>query len=266
MTRSGSRALLRALTWLALVVGVVLLSGCGTLSSHSDGPPVTSRDASNIPDAVPRAEPKSKRGNPKSYVVFGKRYYTLPSAAGFVERGIASWYGKKFHGRETSSGEIYDMYAMTAAHKELPLPTYVRVTNLKNQRSIVVRVNDRGPFYEGRVIDLSYTGAQKLDMVRDGTAPVEVRALVPGTAPPQPASGGDIFVQAGAFADAANAARLRAELEGFFQRPIKVVPTQVQGRQLHRVRIGPLDSVAIADQMVTDLSKLGVPGARLIVE
>ena len=131
MTRSGSRALLRALTWLALVVGVVLLSGCGTLSSHSDGPPVTSRDASNIPDAVPRAEPKSKRGNPKSYVVFGKRYYTLPSAAGFVERGIASWYGKKFHGRETSSGEIYDMYAMTAAHKQLPLPTYVRVTNLK---------------------------------------------------------------------------------------------------------------------------------------
>ena len=93
-----------------LVVGVVWLSGCSTVSTYRDGPPVTSRDASSIPDAVPRAEPKSKRGNPKSYVVFGKRYYTLPSAAGFVERGIASWYGKKFHGRETSSGEIYDMY------------------------------------------------------------------------------------------------------------------------------------------------------------
>ena len=264
--RVDSIGLLRPLTWAMLVVGVVWLSGCSTVSTYGDGPPVTSRDASSIPDAVPRAEPKSKRGNPKSYVVFGKRYYTLPSAAGFVERGIASWYGKKFHGRETSSGEIYDMYAMTAAHKQLPLPTYVRVTNLKNQRSIVVRVNDRGPFHEGRVIDLSYTGAQKLDMVRDGTAPVEVRALVPGTAPPQPVSGGDIFVQAGAFGDAANAARRRTELQGFFQRPIKIIPTQVKGKQLHRVRIGPLDSVAVADQMVTDLSKLGVPGARLVVE
>jgi rare lipoprotein A len=132
-----------------------------------------------VPDAVPRIEPRSIYGNPPSYEVFGKRYYVMASSVGYVERGVASWYGPGFHQALTSVREPYDMYGMTAAHKTLPLPAYVRVTNLQNGRSCVVRVNDRGPFVGNRIIDLSYTAAAKLDMLRDGTAMVEVRALQP---------------------------------------------------------------------------------------
>ena len=144
-------------------------------------PPPSNVDA--IPDAVPKLEPRSEHGNPPFYDALGKRYYVLNSANGYLERGVASWYGPTFHGVATSSGERYDMYGMTAAHKTLPLPTYARVTNLRNGRSIVVRINDRGPFVGNRIIDLSYTAAAKLDMLRDGTAFVEVRALVPGATP-----------------------------------------------------------------------------------
>ena len=128
---------------------------------------------------VPRYEPRSRNGNPPFYDVMGKRYFVLSSSVGYVERGVASWYGPGFHKVRTSTGEPYDMYAMTAAHKTLPLPAYVRVTNLQNGRSIVVRVNDRGPFVGNRIIDLSYTAAAKLDMLRNGTAMVEVRSLEP---------------------------------------------------------------------------------------
>ena len=131
---------------------------------------------------VPRYEPRSRNGNPPFYDVMGKRYFVLSSSVGYVERGVASWYGPGFHKVRTSTGEPYDMYAMTAAHKTLPLPAYVRVTNLQNGRSIVVRVNDRGPFVGNRIIDLSYTAAYKLDMLRNGTAMVEVRSLEPVSA------------------------------------------------------------------------------------
>jgi rare lipoprotein A len=130
-----------------------------------------------VPDVVPRIEPRSRKGNPPFYNVLGKRYYVLSSSVGYVERGVASWYGPGFHKVRTSIGEPYDMYGMTAAHKTLPLPAYVRVTNLQNGRSVVVRVNDRGPFVGNRIIDLSYTAASKLDMLRNGTAMVEVRSL-----------------------------------------------------------------------------------------
>jgi rare lipoprotein A len=130
-----------------------------------------------VPDAVPRVEPRSHTGNPAFYDVFGRRYYVLPSSVGYLERGVASWYGPGFHEIRTSIGEPYDMYAMTAAHKTLPLPAYVRVTNLQNGRSVTVRVNDRGPFVANRIIDLSYTAAAKLDMLQHGTAMVEVRAI-----------------------------------------------------------------------------------------
>jgi rare lipoprotein A len=133
----------------------------------------------SVPDMVPRIEPRSRSGNPPFYDVLGKRYFVLSSSVGYVERGVASWYGPGFHKVRTSTGEPYDMYAMTAAHKTLPLPAYVRVTNLQNGRSIVVRVNDRGPFVGNRIIDLSYTAASKLDMLRNGTAMVEVRTLEP---------------------------------------------------------------------------------------
>ncbi|MEP7314197.1 MAG: septal ring lytic transglycosylase RlpA family protein, partial [Pseudomonadota bacterium] len=140
-------------------------------------PPV---DVMAVPDAVPRVEPRSARGNPAFYDVMGKRYFVLPKAEGYKERGVASWYGPTFHAKDTSNGESYDMYAMTAAHKTLPLPCYARVTNLANGRSVVVRINDRGPFVGNRIIDLSNTAAHKLDMVRAGTAFVEVTVLTPG--------------------------------------------------------------------------------------
>jgi rare lipoprotein A len=146
---------------------------------HAPPPPILAAPLppDSVPDAVPRIEPRSRNGNPPFYDVFGKRYYVLSSSVGYWERGVASWYGPGFHKERTSTGEPYDMYGMTAAHKTLPLPAYVRVTNLQNGRSVVVRVNDRGPFVGNRIIDLSYTAAAKLDMLRNGTAMVEVRTI-----------------------------------------------------------------------------------------
>jgi rare lipoprotein A len=161
--------------------------------------------ARDIPDAVPRYEPRSPYGNPPFYDVFGKRYFVLSSSADYLERGVASWYGPGFHKVRTSTGEIYDMYAMTAAHKTLPLPAYVRVTNLQNGRSVVVRVNDRGPFVGNRIIDLSYTAAAKLDMLREGTAMVEVRSVGP-TSPAADAVAGVLVSAAAAATAGASAA------------------------------------------------------------
>jgi peptidoglycan lytic transglycosylase len=166
-----------------VIVAVLLMGVLGGCASNGDrreqGAFAGAADGSDIPDAVPRAEPLSRSGNPDSYAVRGKRYFTLKTSEGHVERGLASWYGRQFHGRKTSSGERYDMYAMTAAHKTLPLPTYVRVTNMENGRTAVVKVNDRGPFHGPRVIDLSYSAAKKLGVIEKGTAMVEVRAIDP---------------------------------------------------------------------------------------
>lgn len=141
--------------------------------------PVKPVDLASIPNPTPRHEPESRYGNPASYEVFGRRYYTRQANHGFVEQGVASWYGPNFHGKRTSSGEPYDMYKMTAAHKSIRLPAYVEVTNLKNGRRIIVRVNDRGPFHDNRIIDLSYVAAAKLDLVRQGTGLVEIRVIDP---------------------------------------------------------------------------------------
>ena len=164
--------MLLRLAWVAGLAAILVGCGSAPKSSNGSAPALAS-------DALPKAEPKSRYGNMDSYVVLGKRYYTKRSSRNHVERGQASWYGKKFHGRKTSSGERYDMHRMTAAHKSLPLPTYVLVTNLENGRSAVVKVNDRGPFAGNRIIDLSYAAAQRLDMVNAGTAHVEVRSIDP---------------------------------------------------------------------------------------
>jgi len=152
-----------------------------------DGPPSAAEIPPNvalIPDPVPQVEPKSSYGNPDSYEVYGDHYVILKDARGYKERGYASWYGKKFQGKRTSSGEPYDMFKMTAAHKTLPIPCYAKVTNIENGRSVIVRINDRGPFHEGRIIDLSYTAAVKLGSLGKGSIPVEVEAIDPAL--PQP--------------------------------------------------------------------------------
>jgi rare lipoprotein A len=231
-------------------------------SAHA-GPP----DIASVPDAVPRYELKSRHGNPPFYDIQGKRYFVLAKADGYVERGVASWYGPTFHGANTSMGEQYDMYAMTAAHKTLPLPAYARVTNLKNGRSVVVRINDRGPFVANRIIDLSYTAAAKLDMLREGTTLVEVRALTPAapdtltrTAELPPP---DLYMQAGAFADEANAERLLARLRAAGLTGAAVLPPLAAQSHLYRVRVGPIASVAQYDELFARLSALGITDARL---
>lgn len=228
-------------------------------------------DLASIPDAVPRVEPRSTLGNPPFYDVLGKRYFVLGTAEGYKERGVASWYGPTFHQKNASNGDAYDMYAMTAAHKTLPLPAYVRVTNLGNGRSVVVRVNDRGPFVGNRIIDLSYTAAWKLDMLRQGTAFVEVEAIVPGTlaaaataiAPPPPtplaASGAALYIQAGAFGVEDNARRLADRLRGAGIANVALRAPAGTSR-LWRVRVGPVADVASYDRILSQLQGLGVEG------
>lgn len=163
-----------------LLIVSAALSACGGGKLTRDGAPSGSARIPDLPDdAVPRPEPRSKYGNGPVYEVLGKRYSVMPSSTGYQERGVASWYGTKFHGNLTSSREPYDMYSMTAAHKTLPLPSYVRVTNLDNQRSVILRVNDRGPFYSDRIIDLSFAAAKKLGYAENGTARVKVEGIDP---------------------------------------------------------------------------------------
>ncbi|MEM5530763.1 septal ring lytic transglycosylase RlpA family protein [Gammaproteobacteria bacterium AS21] len=151
----------------------------GRYKVDQDYGPDSEIDVSHVKNAVPKVEPLSRGGNRSEYEVLGKNYKVLPASKGFKERGGASWYGKKFHGYLTANGEKYDMFAMTAAHKSLPLPTYLKVTNLANQKHVIVRVNDRGPFHKGRVVDLSYAAASKLGMLNHGTAQVEIEAIDP---------------------------------------------------------------------------------------
>lgn len=259
---------------LILLSLLLIIGGCGGVEPK-DGPPRKAPDLSNVRDAVPRAEPKSKYGNPRSYKVRGKRYYTLSSSRGYVERGITSWYGKKFHGRRTSNGETFNMYAMTAAHKSLPLPTYVAVTNLKNNRRVVVRVNDRGPFHANRVLDLSYAAASKLGILAKGTGFVEIRAIEPGAPVSQPAyrapeQAPDIkvglFLQVGAFSVRANADRLRARLASLSGDSVNVSPISVNGSPLYRVRIGPLVDVVHADRLTDRIVALGLETPQIILE
>ncbi|MDX1497435.1 MAG: septal ring lytic transglycosylase RlpA family protein [Salinisphaeraceae bacterium] len=165
------------------IAGLCLaIAGCGgqPILVSNDGPPILGPVViDRVADVEVRDEPILRAGNPSSYVVFGRRYHVMKTHKGYKERGYASWYGKKFHGRKTSNGEIYDMYKLTAAHKTLPIPSYVRVTNLENGKQAILRVNDRGPFKKGRIIDLSYTAAYKLGVIKKGTAWVEVETVTP---------------------------------------------------------------------------------------
>jgi rare lipoprotein A len=242
---------------------------------HDSGP-AARPDISKIPEPVPKAEPPSAYGNQSPYTVLGHTYKVLGACAGYSERGIASWYGNKFNGHLTSNRESYDMYQFSAAHRTLPLPCYARVTNLENGRSVVVRVNDRGPFFETRVIDLSYVAAVKLGIDGTGTGLVEVRAIDPGkpepSAPvavnqrPGVARKATLYLQAGAFADPDNAKRLAARLEHEGIGPLSSDAIARDGRTLHRVRIGPLASVDEADRLEAQLKRLGVASVTVNVD
>lgn len=256
--------------WLVFTAVSMLVVACGTLPRQDvvvepqDGPPPRSVDPAALQDATPRVEPLSRYGNPASYVVYDRRYQVMNSSAGYVERGIASWYGSKFHGRRTSSGEPFDMYAMTAAHPTLPLPTYAEVTNLVNGRKIIVKINDRGPFKHNRLIDLSYAAAVKLGIAEQGTGMVEVRAIDPATwqtrqASPSAATASvpSLYLQLGAFSQMENAVRLRSRLEGTAHGGISVIRSGEGNPPLYRVRIGPLADVDEADRVSRELLAMG---------
>ncbi|MBS0582161.1 MAG: septal ring lytic transglycosylase RlpA family protein [Proteobacteria bacterium] len=273
--------------------------------NDDSGPGGALPDVSRIPEPVPKAEPRSVYGNKSPYEVLGKSYSVLPNASGYVERGIASWYGNKFHGYTTSNFEKYDMYAFSAAHKTLPLPSYARVTNLDNGASVIVRVNDRGPFAENRVIDLSYVAAIKLGIWQKGTGLVEVRAIDPehperdlaarGPArPSSPAaatataagagaspSRGDariaaaspekihkpaLYLQVGAYSDQANAERAAETLRGARLGAVRVVEGAANGRAVRRVRIGPLRDADEADALAPKVRALGLGEPRVAID
>jgi len=287
----------RVLSLLFILFSIVLITSCSH-TSKPDGPPNADIDVSKIPNAVPKPEPLAKYGNLKSYVVFGKRYYTLPSSRNYNEVGTASWYGTKFHAQRTSSGEPYNMLGMTAAHKTLPLPTYVEVTHLQNDRKIIVKVNDRGPFESNRIIDLSYVAAKKLGILGHGTAQVRVRAINPyalynkeplfshaqpikspwvhvnhrkhdvasETSHPSLRSGykssQPIFLQVGAFKNKNLAVKLQRRLSAFSSAPVNITHPTSKGK-LYRVKIGPFRDVASLSKMTNRLKGLGIKPGKI---
>jgi rare lipoprotein A len=237
----------------------------------NDSVPGDVPDVSKLVEPVPRIEPRSLYGNKSPYTVLGRSYRVLPSARGYDERGIASFYGNKFHGYKTSSLETYDMYAFSAASTTLPLPSYARVTNLENGKSVIVRVNDRGPFHENRLIDLSYAAAVKIGIWPKGTGLVEVRGIDPGNPAqelPAPAvvTGGHIYLQVGAFSDADNAQRLAERLRQANLGAVQVMDAEVNGRRVRRVRVGPLADVDRADQVSARIEGMGLPRPQVAVD
>ena len=271
------------------------LTACSTLKN--DGPPSYYVDESKVPDAVPKNERLSKYGNQHSYRVFGKTYHVMSSSTDYEEQGIASWYGRKFHAQPTSSGERYNMLAMTAAHKTLPLPTYVQVTNLRNGRKVIVKVNDRGPFESNRLIDLSYVAAKKLGMLGHGTAYVDVKAIDPlhydrntfdksirpkefylannsvvmprhsvthrkpmliHYAKAHQAGKAGVYLQVGAFKNKALALQMKKRLRTMFSSSTIIITQLADKHKLYRVKIGPFKDVAAASHIANRLKAVGL--------
>jgi rare lipoprotein A len=197
----------------------------------------------------------------------------MGSSSGYKEQGVASWYGTKFHGRRTSSGETYSMYGMTAAHKTLPLPTYVKVTNLKNGREVIVKVNDRGPFHDNRIIDLSYAAATKLGITGTGTGLVEVEALDPTKGMPRPTRNNiaikdstTLFLQVGAFIDRNNAERLAERIRGSLNSKVRIQMVPSYAQTIYRVQVGPMRTIDQADAASMQLAQLGIRNMHMIIE
>jgi len=298
------RTVRRVVLLASLIGSLLLLSGCGSNPSsryqqRHDSAPSYQQDVGKIADAVPRVEPRSKGGNKNPYQVFGKQYWVMPSSFGYTATGTASWYGSKFHGHQTSNGEVYNMYSMTAAHKSLPIPTYVKVTNLNNGRHVIVRVNDRGPFHGDRLIDLSYAAATKLGYAKLGTARVRIEAIDPVAwqreksqlnqpaplAKPNysvvPAAVVDanltekqtaqsatiddnLFVQVGAFSSFDSAQRLKQQLQSLTGEDVMVYFDQRREPNLHKVHIGPVRNLSMAQQVRDLISRNGFGSALIL--
>jgi len=307
------RTVRRVVLLTSLIGSLLLLSACGSNPSsryqqRHDSAPSYQQDVGKIADAVPRVEPRSKGGNKNPYRVFGKQYWVMPSSFGYSATGTASWYGSKFHGHQTSNGEIYNMFSMTAAHKSLPIPTYVKVTNLSNGRHVIVRVNDRGPFHGDRLIDLSYAAATKLRYAKLGTARVRIEAIDPVAwqrqrAVSQPTqlspgpvanpsynvvpaavveghiaaasatqelsptalkTGDKIFVQVGAFASFDSAQGLKQRLQSLTDEYVMVYLDQQREPNLHKVHIGPVRDLTIAQQVRELVSRNGFGSALIL--
>lgn len=289
--------------WFQLGLSLLLLAGCATRQDSAQAPdavqpepetetqsngeryhmnadayPEEPPDVSQVPDAVPRHEPRSRGGNKSTYEVWGKSYQVLDDASGYRRDGKASWYGKKFHGYATSNGEIYDMYKMSAAHRSLPLPTYARVTNRDNGKSVILRVNDRGPFHSEREIDLSYAAAARLGILESGTGRVTVEAIdarrwssgnssatsaSPGASqavptPSQPVEtapvvGASVYVQVAALDSAASAGALEMRLDELLDHPVRIV----SGTDLYRVQVGPVSRHGEVGQLRRQLRRAG---------
>ncbi|MDX1318836.1 MAG: septal ring lytic transglycosylase RlpA family protein [Oceanospirillum sp.] len=251
-----------------LIALFAFVAGCSSTPSGSryaleqDAAPDEVFDMSKIKELNPIYEPPSRGGNKSPYTVWGKSYTVLPSSKGYKAEGIASWYGKKFHGYHTSNGEVYDMYQLSAAHKSLPLPSYVLVTHLGNGKQVLVRVNDRGPFHDSRVIDLSYAAAARLDMLGTGTAPVRIEAIDPVTwkgqvdrsvnqlQPP-------VLVQVAAMSQKNSAQQLGSRLERDTGQKMSVVPATVNSRLLHKVQLGPVESRSDLQKLIDQLAEDG---------
>ena len=248
---------MRRLFSVLLILIMTQLIGCNIPPPTRDGSPNQDVDVSNIPNAVPKVEPFSRYGNSPEYTVNGHTYHVIQSSVGYAKTGIASWYGTKFHGHLTSDREIFDMFGMTAANTELPLPTFVYVTNLENGRQVIVKVNDRGPFNADRIIDLSYAAAKKLGFANKGTTLVKVTAIdphtwhdnntlpttVPITHKPR------IYLQAGAFQALANAESLKTRITKLTQAQVTIKQGTYNNLPIYRVRIGPLANVPESDRI-----------------
>jgi rare lipoprotein A len=281
------RIAFRRVFWLVVLLATVILNGCSHVRTK-DGPPNFYVDETKIPNAVPKPEPLSRIGNKPYYTVFGTRYYVMSDSKNYEERGIASWYGTQFHTRHTSNGERYNMLSMTAAHKTLPLPTYVQVTNLKNNKQVIVKVNDRGPFESNRLIDLSYVAAKKLGMLGRGTAYVDVKAIDPvewqlaqnlanhhrtvtvthtvtrsvthyaKTKNVYTRMQMAYYLQVGLFHKKNYAEQMRRHVMGMVSTPVTVKPNH----NIYRVQIGPFRDVASVQRMSKRLKAVGVSCKR----
>lgn len=244
---------------------------------HDSGPAGSGTELEQVArlhEPVPQREPLSRYGNGPVYSVRGKTYRVLASARGYRAQGIASWYGEKFHGHLTSSLEPYDMYKFTAAHTTLPLPSYARVTNLDNGRSVIVRINDRGPFHDNRLIDLSWAAAVRLGIWEKGTGVVDVQAIDPEHPQELPAAvavtAGDfkpaLYLQVGAYADAGNAQRMLARLRGMGVAGVSTQRVRSGTQELTRVRIGPLEGVDAVDRLSRTLKQHGIASAQVEIQ